>query len=495
VAADLVNRCTPEVTFYMGGASAQADALIQALLTPGLIFDEAKPFAKVRDTALSISGSGSSTQALAPGVDGNTIAFVGFGAAGTGAAGKRVAVIYNKAYASFSAVQQLLAPKIERDENTTLQLTTLAEQVGGTGKGVLACNVSTVASDKVAPQAGVKLGYSTFLCNNEAPFSTAWGGDKMKFMSLALSDFRPSESVPWLPFQWKNSNFPSVSLAMQGFGVIVSPALYTALIAKEVAAGHLPASCASSEVVGVGLADTISALCQPNLPNADYTGLITGRVTTADAFLGSTGDTRSITLARRTDMSGTQAASHLFFINPAGIPAKPAARGSVLASDVLVGNPANPDQAKTYGSLNVFEKASDADVIDAVSGGPDGSYALGVVSLENRYNTVHTRSELKGALYVKLGGVSPSLRDDAGVLHVDAWARDGMQAGYPMSYAMQALSSAKLAEPYRSIANKLIGALQKPAIDLPGVGLIGSGDASKDTPFLRANSNFAPLSR
>lgn len=46
-AADLVNKCAPEVTFYMGGASAQAGALTTAILTPGVIFDEAKPFAKV----------------------------------------------------------------------------------------------------------------------------------------------------------------------------------------------------------------------------------------------------------------------------------------------------------------------------------------------------------------------------------------------------------------------------------------------------------------
>ena len=79
VAADLVNRCTPEVTFYMGGTSAQLPALIKALTTPGFIFDESRPFVKVRDVALSLSGSGSYTTALPPGVDGNTIAFIGYG--------------------------------------------------------------------------------------------------------------------------------------------------------------------------------------------------------------------------------------------------------------------------------------------------------------------------------------------------------------------------------------------------------------------------------
>ena len=146
VAADLVNRCTPEVTFYMGGASVQAAAVTRALLTPGLIFDPTKPFAKVRDTAQSVSGSGSTTTQLPAGKDGNTIAFVGYGASGTGtAAGKRIAVIYNKASGSFGGVRQLLVPKAPLDENTTLQLTSRVDQKAGTGKGVLACNISSVA--------------------------------------------------------------------------------------------------------------------------------------------------------------------------------------------------------------------------------------------------------------------------------------------------------------------------------------------------------------
>jgi hypothetical protein len=495
-AADLVNRCAPEVTFYVGGASAQAAALSKALLTPGVIFDEAKPFAKVRDIAQSISGSGAATKAPTPGVDGNTIAFVGYGAAGTGtAAGKRVAVIYNKANGSFAAVRQLLAPKAELEENTTLQLTSLDEQKAGTGKGVLACNVSAVAFDKVAPQAGTKMGYSTFLCDTEAPFSLGWGADKMKVMSLALSDLRPSEATPGVIAKWKNNAFPSVTTAMQGFGVIVSPALYTALIAKEVAAGHLPLSCLGSETVGVGLSDTLHALCQPNLPNADYTGLITGRVTSANAFLVTTGDTHRIVLARRTDDSGTQAVSNIFFANQAGTAPKPVNRGSDAAPDVLAGNPGNPALPKTYGDLSVYEKTSTADVIAAVSGVAAGSYGIGVVSLENRYSTVHANSDLQGALYVKLGGISPNLSDVAGTLDVDALARAGILAGYPMTYAMQAITNAKLAEPYATLAAKLVAALQNPAVDLAGVAYIASGEASKNTPYLRANSNYAPLSR
>jgi hypothetical protein len=501
-AADLVNRCAPEVTFYVGGASAQAASLTKALLTPGLFFDASKPFAKVRDIALSVSGSGSPSAALPPGKDGNTIAFVGMGASGTGlAAGKRLAVIYNQANGSFAAVKQMLDPKAslkldaDPDENTTLVLTSLAEQKAGTGKGVNACNVSPVAADKVPAQPGVQLGYWTFECTTEAPFATAWGMDKVNTMALALSDLRPSEAVPGVITRWKPAAFPTVTTGMQGFGVIVSPNLYTALIAKEVAAGNLSRTCLTSEVVGNGNADTVSAACQPNLPNGDYTALVTGAVTTADSWLGTTGDNHRIVVARRTNASGTQAVSNIFFANQAGIAPRAVDQATDAAPTVLPGNPANPGQARVYGSVHVFEKSSTSEVITAVASATADSYAIGVVSLGSLYNTTVATSALQGAQYVKLGGISPNLIGVDDVTTVDATARAAIQLGYPMVYAMQAVTSAKLGEPYATLASKLIVALQDPEIDLPGIAYIASSQKNKNTPYLRAKSNYAPLSR
>jgi hypothetical protein len=496
VAADLVNRCTPEVTFYMGGASSQAPAIIQALTTPGFIFDESRPFVKVRDVALSLSGSGSYTTALPPGVDGNTIAFIGYGAFGTGAAaGKRVAIIYNQANGSFAAVKQMLKPKDPLEENITLQLTSRDEQKAGTGKGATACPPSSVVTDEVLAQTGFRLGYKTFLCDTEVPFSLGWGGDKQKTMSLALTDMRPSEAVPDVVTKWSNKTFPAVTTAMQGFGVIVSPALYTQLIAKEVANGNLPASCLTSETVGSGSTDTVHAFCQPNLPTADYTGLVTGSVTTANAFLGTSGDSSKIILARLADISGTQAASNIFFAGQENTAAKKAKRASDAAPTVAAGVPGTPGLSKAYGDLNVFEKNTADEVIAAVSGAAFGSYGIGVVSLLNRYDTVKAHSDLKGALYVKLGGISPNMVEIAGTTVVDTTARDAIMAGYPMTYAMQAITSAKLAGPYATLAAKLIAELQNPVADLPGIANIGSSNTARNTPFVRANGNYAPLSR
>jgi hypothetical protein len=491
-AADLVNKCAPEVTFYMGGASAQAPALTAVLTSTTGLFDAAKPFVKVRDTALTISGSGGAT-ALAAGKDGNTIAFVGYGATGTAAAGKRLAVIYNKANGSFAGVNQLFNPKTVEAENTTLVLTTAAEQKTAGGK-VAAC---TLAADSLAATT-TTMAAAIYECSSEAKFSSAWGVDKSKAMSLALADVRPSEATPGLYAgviaKWKASAFPSVTTAMQGFGVIVSPNLYTALIAKEVAAGHLASSCLTSETVGAAT-DVITAACQPNLSTAAYTSLITGKTLTANDFLGTTGDTNLIVLARRTDSSGTQASSNIFFANQAGTAAKAALQATDNAPDVIHGNLTDPTASVSYGDVRVYEKTGTGDVISAVSAPAAGTYALGVVSLENTYSMTKSASKLKGAQFVKIDGISPSLTEVAGATVVDSKARVGIMAGYPYAFAMQALTSAKLAEPYLSVAGKIVTALQDPAANLAGLAYIGSTDAGKNTPFTRLNSNYAPLSK
>jgi hypothetical protein len=492
----LVNKCAPDFTFYMGGASAQAGALTNAILKPANLFDVSAPLVKVRLTAKSISGTGSSTTSLSAGKDGNTIAFVGIGAVGTSAAGKRLAVIYNKANGSFAGVNQLLYPKTGEKENTTLVLTTLAEQKSGKGK-TTACTPSAVLADTVTATSE-KLGYTTYECDSEVAFNTAWGGDKAKSMSMALADVRPSEATPGiyggLIAKWKSANFPAVTTGMQGFGVIVSPALYTSLIAAQVAKGQLANSCLTSEQVG-GATDTITAACQPNLPTAAYTSLVTGKTTSAADFLGNSDAAGTlITLARRTDTSGTQAASNIFFANQAATAAKATLRDFDNAPTVAIGNPADSAASVSYTDVRVFEKTGTGDVITAVSGAT--GYALGVVSLENTYSMSSKTTGVKKALYVKLDGISPNLTTAAdGTTVLDAKARVGILNGYPMVYEMQALTSAKLGEPYKAIAGKIVTALQDPAGDLAGIAYIGSTDTAKNTPFKRLNSNYAPLSK
>jgi hypothetical protein len=105
-------------------------------------------------------------------------------------------------------------------------------------------------------------------------------------------------------------------------------------------------------------------------------------------------------------------------------------------------------------------------------------------------------------LFVKVDGISPNFVNGA----LEAKQRGGIISGYPFVYAMQALTSAKLADPYKALATAVTTELQNPVANLTGIAYIGSTDATKNTPFLRtqaadpagkviSTANYAPLSK
>ena len=466
--AGLVNTCQPDVVFYMGGASAQSPALNAVLAAGGNgIFDTSAVRGKITLNS-TVNGNG------------NTVGYIGKGAVGTAYAGKNVLVIYNKLNGSAAGVGQLLATIKTATEATTLQTVTAAMVKSNTAG---TCTV-------VEPASAGALGSAT--CTTEANFASGWGKDAQKVMHLALSDVKPSELAPGglvngtKAIAWAPAKFPATVTGVQGFGVIVNPALYTALIAQQVANGSLPAACASSETVG-GATDVVSLACQPNLTKAAYAGLVTGSITTADALLGTSGDTHALSLARRGASSGTQAASNIFFANQAAYVAKTPTTDGFL----------DPVVAGTYGTMVVTEQTGTGGVITAVSGNTTG-YALGVVSLENAYSMTKASSALKGALFVKIDGISPNLVLDAsGNTVVDAKQRAGLQTGYPFAFQMQAIKSADLAAKAANqadIATKIVAGLTDPAQNLTGIAYIGSSDAAKNTAFTRSGgNNYLPL--
>jgi len=482
--AGLVNTCAPEVTFYVGGASAQAGAMSAILesATGGGIFDTTKTRGKISLSASSVAGLNGGSDLTKT----NTIGYIGIGAttaANTtaGISGKRVLVIYNKANGSFAGVNQLLTGKGGNLEEVTLKTATKKELAAGTS------GVCTVVTESAAGTPSV-LGAAT--CASAVAFSSGWGADTVtqKKMHMALADVRPNEASPGVVKSWKPASFPSQTTGMQGFGVMVNPNLYTALITKEIAAGRLASSCSSSETVS-GATYTITAACVPNLSRAEYASIVTGKLTTADQLLGTTGDTKTINLARRTASSGTQAASNIYFANQQGYNAKLIADGADSYADVK--------GAGTYGTMVVTEGTATGDVITAVSGNT-ANYALGVVSIENVYSNTVASSKLKGALFVKLEGVSP-IHTTAGA--IDAKARAGMLNGYPFAFQMQAIKSLTLAEPYLSISNYIVTALTDPSKDLAGIAYIGSSDATKNAAYTRftdaavSGGNYLPMLR
>jgi len=452
----LVNTCAPEVTFYVGGASAQGNALNAVLATGAGIFDTSAVRGKITDTAASTSGNG------------NTVGYIGLGATGTSYAGKRVLVIYNKANGSAAGVLQLLTGKgTGAGEEITLYTAgekDLAKGIAGT---------CTLVTDSASGSLGA------VNCASEAPFKNAWGKDKQKSMHVALSDVRPSELTPGVVKKWDSAKFPSSTLTMQGFGVIVNPNLYNALIAKDIAAGRLDAACASSQTVG-GATDVITSACVPNITNADMASVMGGKIN-ASGLIGAT-TTQTLTLARRVASSGTQAAAQIFFAGQSGYNAKaPTTDGFIdLAS------------ATAKGSLDaVVEGSATGDVITAVSGNTT-DLAIGVVSTENTYSMTKASSKLKGALYVKVGGMAPHF--NAAGTAIDSKHRAALQAGYPFAYEAQFIAPAALAGDYLDIATKIKAALKDNTQDLPGQAYVASGTA-KDTTYTRGGNNYAPLSK
>ena len=142
--------------------------------------------------------------------------------------------------------------------------------------------------------------------------------------------------------------------AGQGFGVVVSPALYTLLQADQ----------ATSGVPSISKAQYASLMTQTGgfwntlLPNG-----------TAHAALPLTLDRRSLT-------SGTQASAELFFLE------NPCATGPVSGSvGATVGTSAGQSFVDGSDTLIVKQAASsDAVLADAAS---TSAYVIGVVSLEN----------------------------------------------------------------------------------------------------------------
>ena len=173
----------------------------------------------------------------------------------------------------------------------------------------------------------------------------------------------------------------------QGFGIGVSNALYSALQAAQ--------------GLTVGATDAAN---QPRLTRTQYAAIVStvGNYVNASNLTGVPGKLFS---CRRTNTSGTQAASDIFFLdNPC----------KKLASPLF--GMLQPRGAGTYANLTVIENSTTADQIgclqDADPATVGQEQAIGVVSLENVPNV--------GWRFIKLDGVSPNFYatdpDGAGVL-------------------------------------------------------------------------------
>jgi hypothetical protein len=342
----------PELTFYIAGASAQKAALTVV----------AKDLFAVPADVITIKQAAGQ----------KTLGWYGMSKSTLTAGTKRLFVAYNSTNGSNAGVAQLLS-------NASAEAEANIVTVGNAG-----CSAAAVVS-----------GVLTSNCTNTAVTEA----------NMALSDVYPGEAVAGvLPAGAGNITIAQLTFkktALEGFGVVVNPALYAALQTAQ------------------GLCAGTAAACQPSIRRADYASLVTveGTIKDSGALLGNS-DTTALTLVRRTDSSGTQAASNIFFANNVcGNLGFLGALGTVGVFD------------SNSGVFDISEQTGTGGVTAALTGTATAGYALGVVSLENIPTTALTSYQ-----FVKIDGISPNY-SAAGV--ADPLMRNAMASGsYPFAVEM-----------------------------------------------------------
>jgi len=355
-AAAMVQNCTPDVTVYIAGASAQKPA-IDALLLKGLVFDTTRPVAYIvpstdKHTTPAASYNSTDGKTVLSGIK-NTVIYMGYGKAtnpdGTDAAykDKLVAVVLNTANGSFAGVKQMtkgLPTSVPSDtaqfnettsfitrvsnQDTASQLTCVSvtadvdPQAGSST--ITKFKPATGPSGAVVTTAAVIANVTTLVCNvpSDNYFNytattkaqTTANAGLTKGVQLALADVNPVHASPDVavavgaPLDVKK--FEIVPTAVQGFGVIVNTKALSALAVAQQAAGQLP-GCSSDDAAAL-TTSKVTGACQPNVSRALMTAIVNGTAI-GSMVSGIVGDTAKINLQRRTNWSGTQASSNLMF--------------------------------------------------------------------------------------------------------------------------------------------------------------------------------------
>jgi hypothetical protein len=422
---DYVNKCTPESVLFIGGASTMKGNIFAGTsVVMNDIFDTSKM------APIPVKDSGSVS-----GKAGNVLAFYGIGKA----SGKRVFVVYNYNNGSAAGVSQLLgkpaADSVTDDKTKMVESDVVYVGLDPKAKTANTCTpASTVSADLAATT------NTTVTCTTHAPLQA----------DIALSDVAPRELYKlYTSATGKLSTLKATPVFLQSFGVVVSPKLYDALAVKNVADGLLPASCVT------GGANSTSPDCQPSISSADYASLVTkaGSIKSLAALTGNSTLTDKLVLARRDDLSGTQASSNIFFANlrcggdtgvKANVKDVPTFTSKVdLAIEAAGGNVSGLpiiSSTDTYSDLTILAASVSGDVKNAVA--DPAKYAIGVLNVGSGATVANsdTTVSAKGR-FVKLDGVSPNYPVGAGA-STSADSRKNLAAGlYPFAMTTYAVTT------------------------------------------------------
>ena len=404
----MANTCAPEVTFYIAGASALGDAT-NAVLTAnsfGGYFAAAPAVIVDRGTPNGVAVN-NPTNANAPG--NGVTAWYGMSKPElTGNVSKRMLIVYNKYMGSAAGVSNVMAKDMK-----SVMLVPEAQVV----------TVGPVLIVPGKPTKGVKANDCVTSGNTSTIACTSWAWTKA---DIGLSDVDATELVGMYPNKKvKLSDMTRVPVAMQGFAVAVNNNFYSALQAHQVSTGALPASC--TPVAPATFVYTEA--CQPSISSAQYASLVTkeGGIKSAAGFIP--GSTTTLKLARRDDLSGTQAASQIFFGKSVCNFKDPKSKinlGGAMDATTLADNTAN-----LIVEHNVQSGTVETDLNSATG------YSIGVITLAKGAASTYK--------FVKLDGVSPNFAKGGTTVLSGASLRNNMINGsWPfqvVSYVMYPTAS------------------------------------------------------
>jgi len=464
----IVKNCNPAATLFIGGASTQSSNLLT--VANSQIFAntftpiEIRPGASVTTAVPSLNTTGFK-------------AYVGIAKAGLGTlGGKLIYVLYNSNNGSAGGVSQLLGktPKLSEQSDAAKKIPEATVIFVGPAKDANTPDTKTANTFCGTTASGVTSTATLVGCNSYTTMTA----------DMALSDVRAQElyALYAAAAKGKPSTLTQVPLALQSFGVAVSPSLYAALQTKQ------------------GLANDATAANQPSIKSADYASLVSkaGKVATVADLVGDATLTGELKLARRDDLSGTQAVSNMFFVNgqcggnDKAAVAKSVDQAVAKAGGLLGGLAIRGASDSVSGVLTITENATSTDVRNVLN---SGGYAIGVLS------TGSGGAQGTAGHFVKIDGISPNA-NGSDFRNATAARAQIANGAYPFAYVLYGMYVTKTINDAKNTDKKaLVDAMMNGFKDsnltnLSGIAYLDGAVSSKQAAYSRqGGNNCSPITK
>ena len=468
-----VNTCAPAATFFVAGSSALGGA-ISTVITANSVtgakgyFDTTiTPLVSIVDTGTPNGVNVANTTNA--GKAGNGVsAWYGMSRKElTGGTSVPLLVVYNSYMGSAAGVSNVMAKDLTKVPEATV--VTVGPKAGVANTCTVVTAPITILG--VTPSTTVSAASSKVACSSHA----------VTRADIAISDVDANELVGLYDVTGgvALSKLTRTPLAMQGFAVAVNNKFYTDLQAAQITSGALASTC-------TGL---YTEACQPSITRAQYASLVTkdGSIKSAAGFIP--GSAEVLTLARRDQMSGTQATSNIYFAsdvcNLLDAKSKVNAHGGALT--VML----KSDATSYAPGLVVHENVQTGDVETDLK--LSTGYSIGVIALSKGNSTNYK--------FVKLDGASPNFaKNGTAVLGSTALRNNMINGSWPLQMAAYAIYptasgtyDAKKAAKANMIKQMVSDLSDSTLHDLSAIGYFSGVDAKKSQVTRLAGNNCSPL--